>query len=114
MCTSEQASAERRLRMQPKVMDPAERRRHLRKVYHILLALAEQTEAASQDIPRDQPLPVGLEEAIGCRLQTGTDSLDWHQAQADLDGFVYLLHRPRGQTPPTPAHPPLVYRSDLV
>ncbi len=28
MCTSEQASAEKRLRLQPKVMDPAERRRH--------------------------------------------------------------------------------------
>jgi len=28
MCTSEQVSAEKRLRLQPKAMDPEERRRH--------------------------------------------------------------------------------------
>ena len=55
MCTSEQASTEKRLRIQPKVMDPAERRRRLRKVYDILLALAEQAEAASLDTLCNQP-----------------------------------------------------------
>jgi hypothetical protein len=58
MRTSEQASTEKRLRMQPKVMDPAERRHRLKKVYDTLLALAEQAEAASLNTPCDQPLPV--------------------------------------------------------
>ena len=58
MCTNEQASTELGLRMQPKVMDPAERRRRLRKVYDILLELAEQAEAAVLDTPCDQPQPV--------------------------------------------------------
>jgi hypothetical protein len=57
MCTSDQASTEKRLRMQPKVMDPAERRRRLRKVYDILLALAEQAEAASLETLYEQPQP---------------------------------------------------------
>jgi hypothetical protein len=56
MCTSEQASTEKRLRLQPKVMEPEERRR-LRKVYNILLALAEQAEAAAVDTPCNQPQP---------------------------------------------------------
>ena len=55
MCTSEQESAEKTLRMQPRVMDPAERRRRLRKVYDILLALAEQAEAASVDMVTQEP-----------------------------------------------------------
>ena len=58
MCTTEQSSTEQRLRMQVKIVDPAERRRRLRKVYDILLELAEQAEAASPDTPCDQPQPV--------------------------------------------------------
>jgi hypothetical protein len=57
MCTSEQASTEKRLRLQPKVMDPEERRRRLRKVYNILLALAEQAEATADQTPSHQPQP---------------------------------------------------------
>jgi hypothetical protein len=57
MCTSEQASTEKRLRLQPKVMEPEERRRRLRKVYNILLALAEQAEAAAVDTSYNQPQP---------------------------------------------------------
>ena len=57
MCTSEQASTEKRLRLQPKVMEPEERRRRLRKVYNILLALAEQAEAATVDTSYNQPQP---------------------------------------------------------
>lgn len=41
-------------------------------------------------------------------------SLDWYQAQADFDGFVYPPHRLCGQTPPVSSHPSLIYRSDLV
>ena len=58
MCTNDQALAEQRFRMQPKIMDPAERRRRLRKVYDILLGLAEQADSAALDAPCDQPQPV--------------------------------------------------------
>jgi len=57
MCTSEQASAEKRLGLQPKAIDSDERRRRLRKVYDILLALAEQAEATSLESLCDQPQP---------------------------------------------------------
>ena len=57
MCTSEQSSVEKRLRLQPKVMDPEERRRRLRKVYDILLALAEQAESTAIDTHSNQPQP---------------------------------------------------------
>jgi hypothetical protein len=57
MCTSEQASTDKVLRVQPKVMEPEERRRRLRKVYDILLALAEQAEAAADQTPGHQPQP---------------------------------------------------------
>ena len=62
MCTSEQASTKKRLRLQPKAMDPEERRRRLRKVYDILLAVADQAEAAN---PRRRNLPDG-----GCKDET--------------------------------------------
>lgn len=58
MCTSEQAFTDKQLRLQPKVMGPEERRRRLRKVYDILLVLAEQTEATAVDTPCSQPQPV--------------------------------------------------------
>jgi len=38
-------------------MDPEERRRRLRKVYDILLVLAEQAEAPAVDTPCNQPQP---------------------------------------------------------
>jgi hypothetical protein len=62
----------------------------------------------------DQPQPADRAAAIGGSLQTGSDSLERHQTQADLDGFVHPLHRLRGQMPPISSHPPLVYRADLV
>jgi len=70
MCTGEQASAEKRLRLQPKVMDPDERRRRLRKAYDILLALV-----------RDGSLPLTeanalLAEMIGRRYRSPVGRLD--------------------------------------
>jgi hypothetical protein len=57
VCTSEQASTEKRLRLRPRVVDPEERRRRLRKVYERLLALAEQAEAPAVDTPCHQSQP---------------------------------------------------------
>jgi len=45
---------------------------------------------------------------------TGVMQLDGHQAQADLDRFVYPLHRLRREMPPISSHAPLVYGSDLI
>ncbi len=58
MCTNDQALTQKGFRMQPKTMDPAERRRRLRKVYDILLGLAGKAESAALDTPCDQPQPV--------------------------------------------------------
>jgi hypothetical protein len=57
MCTNEQQSTVQGLGEQTSAMNPEERRRRLRKVYDILLALAEQAEAAGVDTPCNQPQP---------------------------------------------------------
>jgi hypothetical protein len=100
--------------MPRKVVDRAERRRRLKKVYDVLLELGRRQKLLTLDTPRDQPQPADRAAAIGGSLQTGSDSLERHQTQADLDGFVHPLHRLRGQMPPISSHPPLVYRADLV
>ena len=56
MCTTEQSSIEPGLRTAVKTIDAAERRRRPRKVYSILLQLAEQEEATAPDTPRGQPI----------------------------------------------------------
>ena len=53
MHRNEQESTTPTARIQTKVMDPEERRRRLRKVYDILLELAEQAEEDSSDMPCD-------------------------------------------------------------
>ena len=58
MQTTEQSSTKQGIMVTDNAMDPAERRRRLRKVYDILLGLAEQADSAALDAPCDQPQPV--------------------------------------------------------
>jgi hypothetical protein len=58
MHTTEQSSTRQELMTTAAVIDPAERRRRLWKVYALLLNLTEQQEAASPDKPSDQAQPM--------------------------------------------------------
>lgn len=77
MCTSEQVSTGKQLGLRPKTMESEERRRRLRKVYDILLVLAEQAETAAAT-----PNIIGHSQRIEKRL-----SVRWELEQA-------LMHLP--------------------
>jgi hypothetical protein len=55
--------------------------------------------AAAGKAQRAWAQPSDQLEAVGGGLLATGDSLDRHQAQADLDGFVHAPDRLRGQTP---------------